>query len=69
MTIIKLLLTYNTKLKEVKSWPVTDISQGIEIHDPENNRGFLIEFGKIPKVQNTIWSIFPRIPHSSYSLL
>ena len=24
---------------------------------------------KIPKVQNTIWSIFPRIPHSSYSLL
>ena len=29
----------------------------------------LYNLWKISKVQNTIWSIFPRIPHSSYSLL
>ena len=33
------------------------------------NYNSLYNLCKIPKVQNTIWSIFPRIPHSSYSLL
>ena len=48
---MKTYTTHNTKLVQEEGWSTTDKKPTVVISDTKNLYGFVIEFGKFPKIE------------------
>ena len=48
---MKTYTTHNTKLIQEEGWSTTDKKPTVVISDSKNRYGFVVEFGKFPKIE------------------
>lgn len=63
---MKYIRNYNTKAKLLDGWPTTDKRAAIEIYDPDNGHWFIIQMGKVPKID--VYKTPKHEPHENVKI-